>query len=259
MVRWKKGTGKEQGYAEDPADQCGGDSGDAFYHAVLPQARWDVGVSQDGGFARVRAAGAFGAAAHGDERVRRAGRRRADARDAGRSAAGAAVSGAEAASFLLRGGLGLVFPGARGVYRGDLDALPAGVDICDPHCCCGARRGQLLRLCQGGAGREGHAARRGVYRERAVYDGLRGDGRVHQLEPGAVSVLRRRRMLLSERQYAGRALLRERRQPVPQRRPARAVLHGPDLHRPDDRVCVKRAEVRLLENIFFFCFILKLF
>lgn len=65
-------------------------------------------------------------------------------------------------------------------------------------------------------------------------------GRVHQLEPGAVSVLRRRRMLLSKRQYAGRALLRERRQPVPQRRPARAVLHGPDLHRPDDRVCVKR-------------------
>ena len=50
MVRWKKGTGKEQGYAEDPADQCGGDSGDAFYHAVLPPARWDVGVSQDGGF-----------------------------------------------------------------------------------------------------------------------------------------------------------------------------------------------------------------
>ena len=55
-------------------------------------------------------------------------------------------------------------------------------------------------------------------------------------------------MLLGERQYAGRALLRERRQPVPQRRPARAVLHGPDLHRPDDRVCVKRAGVRLLEK-----------
>lgn len=117
-----------------------------------------------------------------------------------------------------------------------------------PHCRRGARRGQLLRLRQGGAGREGHAARRGVYRERAVYDGLRGDGRVHQLEPGAVSVLRRRRVLLGERQYAGRALLRERRQPVPQRRPARAVLHGPDLHRPDDRVCVKRAGVRLLEK-----------
>ncbi len=40
----------------------------------------------------------------------------------------------------------------------------------------------------------------------------------------------------------------KRRQPLPQRRPARAVLHGPDLHRPDDRVCVKRAGVRLLQK-----------
>ena len=62
-----------------------------------------------------------------------------------------------------------------------------------------AGRGLLLRIRQGGARGQNYAARRALYRRRFVHDGLRGDGRVYRVQPGAVPVLCRRHLLFDER------------------------------------------------------------
>lgn len=80
-----------------------------------------------------------------------------------------------------------------------LGALPGGVAVRDPHRGGGAGRGLLLRICQGGTRGQNYAARRALYRRRFVHDGLRGDGRVYRVQPGAVPVLCRRHLLLDER------------------------------------------------------------
>ena len=85
------------------------------------------------------------------------------------------------------------------VYIRDPGALPGGVAVRDPHRGGGAGRGLLLRIRQGGARGQNYAARRALYRRRFVHDGLRGDGRVYRVQPGAVPVLCRRHLLLDER------------------------------------------------------------
>lgn len=91
------------------------------------------------------------------------------------------------------------FSGPYRVYSRDPGALPGGVAVRDPHRGGGAGRGLLLRIRQGGARGQNYAARRALYRRRFVHDGLRGDGRVYRVQPGAVPVLCRRHLLLDER------------------------------------------------------------
>lgn len=80
-----------------------------------------------------------------------------------------------------------------------LTLCPAAWLYAIPHRGGGAGRGLFLRVCQGGARGQNYAARRGLYRRRSVYDSLRGDRRIHRVQPGAVPVFCRRYLLFCER------------------------------------------------------------
>ena len=182
---------------------AGAISGDAVHHAVLPAgAMGSSVVSQDDGVARVRAAGASGAAAHGDERVRTSW-----------SSPGLTLGmlgdlllalrflAAEAAPAVLRGWLGVVFPGPHRVYsRRSWRFARQAWTVRDPHCGRGAGRGQLLRLRQGGARRaRSRRSARCISASVLFMTACAATGAFIELEPGAVPVLRRRHLLLDER------------------------------------------------------------